>query len=66
MEDMKRQQQLKQHLLWEVVSLKKKVGRDPRHSDLILELNVLEAAMIQEMISHSLLITCSCSNFKMF
>lgn len=50
MEDMKRQQQLKQLPLWEEASLKKKVGIDLRHSDLILELNVLEAAMMKHKI----------------
>lgn len=46
---MKQQQQQRQHSLREVVFLKKKVGTDPRHSDLIQELNVLEAAMAKEL-----------------
>jgi hypothetical protein len=37
---------LKGALRWEVTSLKW-VGTDPRHSDLIQELNVLEAAMVK-------------------
>lgn len=49
MVDMKQQQQQRQHSLQEVVFLKKKVGTDPRHSDLIQELNVLEAAMAEEL-----------------
>lgn len=48
MVDTKQQQQQRQHSLREVVFLKKKVGTDPRHSDLIQELNVLEAAMAEE------------------
>lgn len=46
---MKQQQQQRQHSLQEVVFLKKKVGTDPRHSDLIQELNVLEAEMAEEL-----------------
>lgn len=38
---------LKGALRWEVASLKW-VGTDPRHSDLIQGLNVLEAAMVKE------------------
>lgn len=49
MVDMKQQQQRRQHSLREVGFLKKKVGTDPRHSDLIQELNVLEAAMAEEL-----------------
>lgn len=37
---------LKGALRWEVASLKW-VGTDPRHSDLIQGLNVLEAAMVK-------------------
>lgn len=49
MVDMKQQQQRRQHSLREVVFLKKKVGTDPRHSDLIQELNVLEAATAEKL-----------------
>lgn len=49
MVDMKQQQQRRQHSLREVGFLKKKVGTDPRHSDLTQELNVLEAAMAKEL-----------------
>lgn len=50
MVDTKQQQQRRQRSLREVVFLKKKVGTDPRHSDLIQELNVLEAATAEEFI----------------
>lgn len=46
---MMQQQQRRQHSLQEVVFLKKKAGTDPRHSNLIQELNVLEAARTEEL-----------------